>query len=51
MHSVKRFQSSGLAEIPPQAKTIVTSLPRDIYSDRPKINIIMKFGLCVIHVL
>jgi len=30
---------------------IVTSLSRDIYSDRPKNNIKMKFSLCVIHVL
>ena len=39
-------------EIRFKAKTIVTSLPRDIYSDRPKNdNIIIKFSLCVIHVL
>ena len=35
------------AEIRFKAKTIVTSLPRDIYSDRPKNNIIIKFSLCV----
>ena len=31
--------------------TIVTSLPRDIYSDRPKNNIIITFSLCVTRVL
>ena len=51
MRSVKHFQSSGRAEIRFQAKTILTSLARDIYSDRPKNNIIMKSGLCEIHVL
>ena len=30
---------------------IMTSLSRDIYSDRPKNNIKMKLSLCVIHVL
>ena len=39
------------AKIPFRAKTIVTSLSRDIYSDRPKNNIIIKFSLYVIHVL
>ena len=34
-----------------RANTVVTSLSRDIYSDRPKNNIIIKFSLCVIHVL
>ena len=33
------------AEIRFRAKTVVTSLPRDIYSDRPKNNIIIKFSL------
>ena len=37
------------------AKTIVTSLSRDIYSDRLKNNIIKKFSLCAentqIHML
>ena len=37
------------AEIQFRAKTIVTSLPRDIYSDRPKYNATMKFSLNVIH--
>ena len=53
MRSVKHFQSSGRAEIRFQAKTILTSLPRDIYSDRPDNNI-MKFdgmyNTCVIMV-
>ena len=40
------------AKIRFKAKVIVTSLPRDIYSDRPNNNnIIIKFSLCVIHVL
>ena len=39
------------AEIRFRAKTIVTSFSRDIDSDRPKINIIKKFSLCVINVL
>ena len=51
MRSVKNFQSSGRAEIRFQAKTILTSLARDIYSDRPKNNIIMKSRPCEIHVL
>ena len=34
-----------------RTKTIVTSLSRDIHSDRPKSNIIIKLRLCVIHVL
>ena len=34
-----------------KAKTIVTSLPRNIYSDRPKNNTIIKFSLCVVNVL
>ena len=38
-------------EIRFRAKIIVTSLSRDIYSDRPKNNTIVKFSLCVIHVL
>ena len=29
----------------------MTSLQRDIYSDRPKHNIVIKFSLCVIDVL
>ena len=45
-----RFRSIR-AEIRFKAKTIVTSLPRDIYSDRPKNNILIKFSVCVIHVL
>ena len=39
------------AEIRFRAKTIVTSLSRDIYSDRAKNKIIIKFSLCVTHVL
>ena len=39
------------AEIRLKAKTIVTSYLRDIYSDRPKNNIIIKFSRYVIHVL
>ena len=39
------------AEIRFRAKTIVTSLPRDIYSDHPKYYTIIKFSLSVIHVL
>ena len=38
-------------EIRFRAKIIVTSLSRDIYSDRPKNNTIVKFSLCAIHVL
>ena len=34
-----------------KAKTIVASLPRNIYSDRPKTNIIIKFSLCEVNVL
>ena len=34
-----------------RAKPIVTSLSRDIYSNRPKNSIIIKFSLCVTHVL
>ena len=34
-----------------RAKTIVTSLPRDIHSDLKKIDIILWFSLYVIHVL
>ena len=34
-----------------RAKTFATLLSRDNYSDRPKNNIIIKFSLCVIHVL
>ena len=37
------------AEIRIRAKTVVMSFSRDIYSDRPKTNIIIKFNLCVIH--
>ena len=37
------------AEIRFRAKTIVTSLPRDIYSDRPKNDTIIKFSLNVIE--
>ena len=33
------------------AKSIVTSFPRDIYSDRPKNNIMIKLSLSVIRVL
>ena len=51
MRGVKHFQSSGRAEIRFQGKTILTSLPRNIYSDRRQNNIIIKFDLCVIHVL
>ena len=29
----------------------MTSLSHDIYSNRPKTNIIIKLSLCVIHVL
>ena len=36
MRSVKHFQCSGRAEIRFQAKTILTSLPHNIYSDGPK---------------
>ena len=39
------------AEIGFRAKTIVTSLSRDICSDCPKNNNILKLNLCVIHVL
>ena len=39
------------AEIRFTAKTIVTSLPRDIYSYRPKNYTIIKFSLSVIDVL
>ena len=38
------------AEILFTAKNIVTSLPRDIYSDRQKNYTIIKFSLSVIHV-
>ena len=38
-------------EIRFKATTIVTPLPRDIYSDRPKNNTVIKFSLSVIHVL
>ena len=41
----------GAAEIWFRAKTIVTPLSRDIYSDCPKTTIMIKFSLCVIHVL
>ena len=34
-----------------KAKTIAASLPRTIYSDRPKTNIIIKFSLCEVNVL
>ena len=37
-------------EIRYRAKTIVTSLPRDIYPDRPKNNTRLKFSLNVIQV-
>ena len=39
------------AEIRFTAKSIVTSFPRDIYSDRSKNNIMIKLSLSVIHVL
>ena len=39
------------AEIRFKAKTIVMLLSRDIYSDHPKNNIIIKFSVCVINVL
>ena len=39
------------AEIQFRAETIVTSLSRDISSDRSKNNIIIKLSLCVILVL
>ena len=42
---------SNRAEIRFRAKAIVTSLPRDIYSDRPKNYTMIKFSLSVIHVL
>ena len=38
-------------EIRVRAKTIVTSLSRDIYSDRVKNNIVITFRLSVFHVL
>ena len=37
------------AEIRFRAKTIVTSLPCDIYSDHPKENTVIKFSLSEIH--
>ena len=48
---VKTFpkEMPNSAEIRFRTKTIVTSLPRDIYSDRPKDNTIIKFSLSVIH--
>ena len=39
------------AEIGFRAKTILTSLSRDIYSDCPQNNTIIKLSLSVIHVL
>ena len=40
------------AEIRFKAKTTVSSLPRDIYSDYPKNNIMIKFSsVCVMNVL
>ena len=38
-------------EIQFKAKSIVTSMLRDIYSDRPRNNIIIKFSLCVKYML
>ena len=48
----KAFQKKmpNRAEIRFRAKTILASLPRDIYSDRPKNNTIIKFSLSVINV-
>ena len=53
IRSVKAFPKKMplRADIRFRAKTIVTSLSRDIYSDRPKTNIIIKLSVCVIHVL
>ena len=42
---------STRAEILFKAITIVMSLARDIYSNRPKSNVIIKSSLCIIHVL
>ena len=42
--------NSTRAEIRFKAKAMMTSLQRDIYSDRPKHNIVIKFSLCVIDV-
>ena len=39
------------AEIRFRAKTIVRSLVRDVYSDRAKSNVIIKFSLWLLHVL
>ena len=38
------------AEIRFRAKTIVTLLLRDVYSDRAKSNVIVKFSLWLLHV-
>ena len=56
-HPKYRYRQAFLKKMPIRAaiqfraNTIVTSLSRDFYSDRPKNNIIIKFSLCVIHVL
>ena len=39
------------AEIRFRAKTIVTLSLRDVYSDRAKSNVIIKFSLWLLHVL
>ena len=39
------------AEIRIRAKTIVTQLSSDIYSDRTKTTVTIKFGLIVIRLL
>ena len=39
------------AEIRFRAKIIVTLLLRDVYSDRAKSNVIVKFSLWLLHVL
>ena len=39
------------AEIRFRAKTIVRSLVRDVYSDRAKSNVIIKFSLWLLHLL
>ena len=56
-HPKYRYRKSFSKKMPVRtvirfrAKIIVTSLSRDVYSDRPKNNTIVKFSLCVIHVL
>ena len=48
-----RFQKNmpNRAEIRIRAKTIVTQLSSDIYSDRTKTTVMIKFGLIVIRLL